>query len=236
MDNATRCAPHLDRGRHRDADDPDAAVRHAGLRTRSRAVIRGDARLPAGRGPEPQPDRQAHRGRRHLHRAHRERVQPVAKPVERPRGHVAARQRLGHRARHRLPVAHLAAGRLRPLRRGRAARAGPWWRAATTCAGSSSRRCSSVAFFVLPTRVHERYLFPALALAAPLVLSGRMWPWIYGALLSRVLRERLLGLHRGLVLHRAGSSIPAPSGSRCHRIELLTSTLLTDWGSGCSRC
>ncbi len=40
----------------------------------------------------------------------------------------------------------------------------------------------AVAFFVLPTRVHERYLFPALALAAPLLLSGRVWPWIYGAL------------------------------------------------------
>lgn len=40
----------------------------------------------------------------------------------------------------------------------------------------------AIAFFALPTRVHERYLFPALALAAPLALSGRAWPWIYGAL------------------------------------------------------
>ncbi|HEX3220045.1 MAG TPA: hypothetical protein VHU77_08480, partial [Candidatus Limnocylindria bacterium] len=32
----------------------------------------------------------------------------------------------------------------------------------------------AVAFFVLPTRVHERYLFPAVALAAPLLL--RRWP------------------------------------------------------------
>ncbi len=32
----------------------------------------------------------------------------------------------------------------------------------------------AVAFFVLPTRVHERYMFPALALAAPLVM--RRWP------------------------------------------------------------
>ena len=31
----------------------------------------------------------------------------------------------------------------------------------------------AVAFFVLPTRVHERYMFPALALAAPLIL--RRW-------------------------------------------------------------
>jgi Gpi18-like mannosyltransferase/4-amino-4-deoxy-L-arabinose transferase-like glycosyltransferase len=40
----------------------------------------------------------------------------------------------------------------------------------------------AIAFFVLPTRVHERYLFPAVALVAPLVLAGRWWPWITGAL------------------------------------------------------
>ncbi|HSK93137.1 MAG TPA: phospholipid carrier-dependent glycosyltransferase, partial [Candidatus Angelobacter sp.] len=40
----------------------------------------------------------------------------------------------------------------------------------------------AIAFFAVPTRVHERYLFPALALAAPLLLSGRGWPWIYGGL------------------------------------------------------
>jgi predicted membrane-bound dolichyl-phosphate-mannose-protein mannosyltransferase len=33
----------------------------------------------------------------------------------------------------------------------------------------------AVAFFALPTRVHERYLFPALALAAPLI--ARSWRW-----------------------------------------------------------
>lgn len=40
----------------------------------------------------------------------------------------------------------------------------------------------AVAFFALPTRVHERYLFPALALAAPLV--SRTWKWavLYGVL------------------------------------------------------
>ena len=40
----------------------------------------------------------------------------------------------------------------------------------------------SIAFFVLPTRVHERYLFPALALGALLFFSGRAWPWLYGAI------------------------------------------------------
>lgn len=40
----------------------------------------------------------------------------------------------------------------------------------------------AVAFFALPTRVHERYLFPALALAAPFVLRGWRWLLVYAAL------------------------------------------------------
>jgi Gpi18-like mannosyltransferase/predicted membrane-bound dolichyl-phosphate-mannose-protein mannosyltransferase len=36
----------------------------------------------------------------------------------------------------------------------------------------------AVAFFVLPTRVHERYMFPALALAAPLVLQRWRIGWV----------------------------------------------------------
>ncbi|HET9498534.1 MAG TPA: phospholipid carrier-dependent glycosyltransferase, partial [Candidatus Limnocylindria bacterium] len=37
----------------------------------------------------------------------------------------------------------------------------------------------AVAFFGLPTRVHERYLFPALALAAPLVGTAARWAVAY---------------------------------------------------------
>lgn len=40
----------------------------------------------------------------------------------------------------------------------------------------------SVAFFALPTRVHERYLFPALVLAAPLIARNRRWLVLYAAL------------------------------------------------------
>ena len=40
----------------------------------------------------------------------------------------------------------------------------------------------AIAFFVVPTRVHERYLFPALALAAPLVLRNWNWKAIYAGL------------------------------------------------------
>ncbi len=40
----------------------------------------------------------------------------------------------------------------------------------------------AVAFFALPTRVHERYLFPALALGALLVVRGWRWQLLYGLL------------------------------------------------------
>ncbi|MEX0710538.1 MAG: phospholipid carrier-dependent glycosyltransferase, partial [Chloroflexota bacterium] len=40
----------------------------------------------------------------------------------------------------------------------------------------------AVAFFALPTRVHERYLFPALALAAPLVARSWRWAVLYGVI------------------------------------------------------
>jgi predicted membrane-bound dolichyl-phosphate-mannose-protein mannosyltransferase len=37
----------------------------------------------------------------------------------------------------------------------------------------------AIAFYALPTRVHERYLFPALAFAAPLVLRSRGWAAVF---------------------------------------------------------
>ena len=40
----------------------------------------------------------------------------------------------------------------------------------------------AVAFFALPTRVHERYLYPALALGLPLLAAGTAWRFLYVAL------------------------------------------------------
>ena len=40
----------------------------------------------------------------------------------------------------------------------------------------------AVAFFALPTRVHERYLFPALAIAAPLIARSWRWAVLYAVL------------------------------------------------------
>ena len=51
----------------------------------------------------------------------------------------------------------------------------------------------AVAFFVLPTRVHERYLFPALALAAPLVARGWRWQLLYGLLSLSFFANTLTG-------------------------------------------
>jgi predicted membrane-bound dolichyl-phosphate-mannose-protein mannosyltransferase len=89
----------------------------------------------------------------------------------------------------------------------------------------------AVAFFVFPTRVHERYLFPALALAAPLVLSGRAWPWIYGGLslsfflnVYWVYTEDWSFAGGRLMNPGAVDGLPMPQS------ELLTATLLTDWG------
>jgi len=88
----------------------------------------------------------------------------------------------------------------------------------------------AVAFFVLPTRVHERYLFPALALAAPLLLSGRSWPWIYGGL-SLSFFANVYWVYTEdwsfagpRVLNPGIDGLPMPQS------DLLTATLLTDWG------
>jgi dolichyl-phosphate-mannose--protein O-mannosyl transferase len=87
----------------------------------------------------------------------------------------------------------------------------------------------AVAFFVLPTRVHERYLFPALALAAPLILSGRAWPWIYGAL-SLSLFANVYWVYTedwswtGRIINPGAYGQPMPQD------PFLTSTLLTNGG------
>jgi 4-amino-4-deoxy-L-arabinose transferase-like glycosyltransferase len=50
----------------------------------------------------------------------------------------------------------------------------------------------AVAFFVLPTRVHERYMFPALALAAPLIL--RRWQVDRGTLIAATVAAASLAM------------------------------------------
>lgn len=87
----------------------------------------------------------------------------------------------------------------------------------------------AIAFFVLPTRVHERYLFPALALAAPLLLAGRSWPWIYAGL-SLSFFANIYWVYTedwswtGRVINPGAHGAPMPQE------PFLTSTLLTDGG------
>jgi hypothetical protein len=88
----------------------------------------------------------------------------------------------------------------------------------------------AIAFFVLPTRVHERYLFPAVALAAPFLLSGRAWPWLYGAL-SAVLFANMYWAYTedwsftGRIINPGAHGQPMPQD------PFLSSTLLSDWGT-----
>ncbi len=87
----------------------------------------------------------------------------------------------------------------------------------------------AIAFFVLPTRVHERYLFPALALAAPLLLSGRVWPWVYGGL-SAVLFLNMYWAYTEDWSFSGRINNPGANGQPMPQDPFLTSTLLTDWG------
>jgi C-terminal four TMM region of protein-O-mannosyltransferase/Dolichyl-phosphate-mannose-protein mannosyltransferase/GPI transamidase subunit PIG-U len=87
----------------------------------------------------------------------------------------------------------------------------------------------AIAFFVLPTRVHERYLFPALALAAPLLFAGRSWPWIYGGL-SLSFFANVYWVYTedwsfaGRIINPGAGGAPMPQD------PILSATLLTDAG------
>jgi len=87
----------------------------------------------------------------------------------------------------------------------------------------------AIAFFVVPTRVHERYLFPALALAAPLVVSGRSWPWLYGAL-SLSFFANVYWVYTADWSFTDRVITPGAHGEPMPRDPLLASTLLTDAG------
>jgi len=87
----------------------------------------------------------------------------------------------------------------------------------------------AIAFFVLPTRVHERYLFPALALAAPLLLSGRSWPWIYAGL-SLSFFANIYWVYTEDWSWTGSIMNPGAFGQPMPQDPFLTSTLLTDWG------
>jgi predicted membrane-bound dolichyl-phosphate-mannose-protein mannosyltransferase len=88
----------------------------------------------------------------------------------------------------------------------------------------------AVAFFVLPTRVHERYLFPALALAAPLVVRGWRWQLLYG-LLGLSFFANIYGVYTADWSFVETSVMnPGVGGQAMARDPVLNATLLTPWG------
>jgi predicted membrane-bound dolichyl-phosphate-mannose-protein mannosyltransferase len=88
----------------------------------------------------------------------------------------------------------------------------------------------AIAFFALPTRVHERYLFPTLAISALLLFSGRIWPWLYAAL-SIVFFANVYWVYTE-DWSFAGDRVmnPGIGGAPMVQDGLLQSTLLTDAG------
>ena len=88
----------------------------------------------------------------------------------------------------------------------------------------------AIAFFAVPTRVHERYLFPALALGALLFFAGRAWPWIYAGL-STVFFANIYWVYTE-DWSFAGDTIMNPGrlGQPMPQDPFWTATVLTDWG------
>jgi hypothetical protein len=77
----------------------------------------------------------------------------------------------------------------------------------------------ATALYMFPTRIHERYLVPALGVGAPLVLLGRRgWPVVYG-ILSGV---AFLAIYFVYTLPNLNRHLP--------RDPVLSATLLSPWG------
>jgi Gpi18-like mannosyltransferase len=88
----------------------------------------------------------------------------------------------------------------------------------------------AVAFFVLPTRVHERYLFPALALAAPGVLRRPAWAALYGVLSLLFFANVYWAYTIDWSYANAGVLNPGVGGAPMARDPFLAGTLLSDAG------
>jgi Gpi18-like mannosyltransferase/predicted membrane-bound dolichyl-phosphate-mannose-protein mannosyltransferase len=87
----------------------------------------------------------------------------------------------------------------------------------------------AIAFFALPTRVHERYLFPALAIGALLVVSGRSWRWVYAAL-SLSFFANIYWVYTEDWSFASRLMNPGAHGEPMPQDAFLGSTLLTDPG------
>jgi predicted membrane-bound dolichyl-phosphate-mannose-protein mannosyltransferase len=88
----------------------------------------------------------------------------------------------------------------------------------------------AVAFFALPTRVHERYLFPALALAAPLVLRNWRWATLYGVVSLSFFANIYWAYTADWSFVPGPVYNPGLGGLPMTRDPFLATTLFTDWG------
>ena len=87
----------------------------------------------------------------------------------------------------------------------------------------------ALAFFVLPTRVHERYLFPALAIGALLVLRDRRWTILY-AVLSVSFFANVYGVYTADWSFYPSIINAGARGAAMARDPVLQATLLSPWG------
>jgi 4-amino-4-deoxy-L-arabinose transferase-like glycosyltransferase len=90
----------------------------------------------------------------------------------------------------------------------------------------------AIAFFVLPTRVHERYLFTAVAIGAPLVLRSRGWALTYAGL-SLVFFANVYWIYTEDWSHAAPPIMnPGPGIPAAPMVQdpVLSAALLTDAG------
>ncbi|HLA65556.1 MAG TPA: hypothetical protein VK600_03130, partial [Candidatus Saccharimonadales bacterium] len=88
----------------------------------------------------------------------------------------------------------------------------------------------AVAFFALPTRVHERYLFPALALAAPLVARSWRSAAMYAAV-SLIFFANIYWVYTFDWSYVGGSTYnPGVNGAPMVRDPFLASTLFSPGG------
>ena len=88
------------------------------------------------------------------------------------------------------------------------------------------------AFYVLPTRVHERYLFPVIAVLAPIAVTGRLELAAYGALslgFAGSLVYALLDTTPFSLPEPIASAIMSPSGVWTIGIVLLGSIVVWLW-------
>jgi 4-amino-4-deoxy-L-arabinose transferase-like glycosyltransferase len=88
----------------------------------------------------------------------------------------------------------------------------------------------AVAFFALPTRVHERYLFPALALAAPLIGRGVRWMVLYAALAVSVFANVYWVYTADWAFAGDPPINPGLNGEPMARDSFLAATVFSNWG------